>query len=73
MKKMILAAAMALGCGLVAFGETWTDAKGVTWDFYADYTDDNVFEAEITGVSPAPSGAHGHNCIHTGHWDSGNL
>ena len=56
MKKMILAAAMALGCGLVAFGETWTDAKGVTWDFYADYTDDNVFEAEITGVSPAPSG-----------------
>ena len=29
MKKMILAAAMALGCGLVAFGETWTDAASL--------------------------------------------
>ena len=52
---MIAAVAIVMG-GLASFGETWTDAKGVTWDFYADYTDDNVLEAEITGVSPAPSG-----------------
>ena len=55
--RIVVATAVAIVMGgLAAFGETWTDAKGVTWDFYADYTDDNVLEAEITGVSPAPSG-----------------
>lgn len=55
MKQKIAVAVLALGCCLAAFGDTWTDAKGVTWEF-ATYGVDDVEEAMITGVSPAPSG-----------------
>ena len=55
MKQKTAVAVLALGCCLAAFGDTWTDAKGVTWEFNPLYFDD-VVEAEITGASPAPSG-----------------
>ncbi len=31
--KTTIAAVMAIGCGLAAFGDTWKDSKGVTWKF----------------------------------------
>ena len=35
--RIVVATAVAIVMGgLAAFGETWTDAKGVTWDFYAN-------------------------------------
>ena len=37
MKKTMLWAAMALGCGFAAFGTTtWKDSNGITWEFERD-------------------------------------
>lgn len=56
MKKMILVAAMAIGCGIAAFGTTWKDSKGITWEFERGGTNPN-YTAKITGATPVPKGA----------------
>ena len=53
MKKMIAAIAMAVGCGLAAFGgdggsDMWTDAQGVEWSFDWSGSDMSGYTATIT-------------------------
>lgn len=53
MKKMIAAIAMAVGCGLAAFGgdggsDMWTDAQGVEWSFDWSGSDASGYTATIT-------------------------
>ncbi len=53
--KTTIAAVMAIGCGLAAFGDTWKDSKGVTWKFATIYSDGNA-TALIQEATPAPKG-----------------
>ena len=53
MKKMIAAIAMAVGCGLAAFGgdggsDMWTDAQGVEWSFDWSGSNTSGYTATIT-------------------------
>ena len=53
MRKTMLAAVMAIGCGFAAFGETWKDSKGITWVFEIGGTDPN-YTAKITEAASVP-------------------
>lgn len=56
MKKALALAAFVLAYCVSAFGETWKDANGVTWEFESNY-DGSSFVATIKGATPAPKGA----------------
>ena len=54
--KTMIATAMALVLGIAAFGETWKDSNGITWEFQVSSSGYTCI-AKITGATPAPKGA----------------
>ena len=56
MKRTMLWVAMVIGCSFAAFGETWKDSKGITWEFDT-LSSGGYDEAKIIGATPAPKGA----------------
>ena len=59
---MIAAIAMAVGCGLAAFGgdggsDMWTDAQGVEWSFDWSGSDTSGYTATITDCDASGLGS----------------
>ena len=53
--KTISTLCAAFSLAAAAFGETWKDSKGVTWEFSTMYSG-GIQEATIKGATPAPQG-----------------